>query len=186
MARGLERLLLQPSSIPRVPVATLTVVSAMGRERTRHAVRRAPGRRTRGHPREGRRLGNRTVGVSRKKTSTTHCAATVRIRAPLSARARCWPISLGPRTAAGSVSTRGPGSRCPCHGWEYDIRTGKPCFGASDPSARGYHVSDTTATLASQVPGRAPGPYVTDSYGVRVQHRYIVVDTSCRPDGLTR
>lgn len=74
---------------------------------------------------------------------------------------------------------------CPWHGWEYDIRTGQSYFGADHPPARGYPVS-VTAQPPEAVPGRSPGPYVADSYDVRVQDQYVVVDTSRRPERPAR
>ncbi|MEU0899338.1 Rieske (2Fe-2S) protein [Streptomyces massasporeus] len=128
------------------------------------------------------RLGNRTVGVFRINDEYY----ALRNYCPHQGAPLCAGKVLPDLSAQdGSQIDVDEGTwfvACPWHGWEYDIRTGQSYFGANHPPARGYHVSVTAQASPPEIPGRAPGPYVADSYEVRVQDRYVVVDTSRRPD----
>ncbi|MFF4596727.1 Rieske (2Fe-2S) protein [Amycolatopsis sp. NPDC001319] len=83
---------------------------------------------------------------------------------------------------------------CPWHGWEYDLETGQSFLGPGEPPARTYTVSveprvgeGTVAPDQVSAPepgakgGRRPGPYVTETYPVRVEDAYVVVETSPHP-----
>lgn len=80
---------------------------------------------------------------------------------------------------------------CPWHGWEYDLATGQSFLGPGEKPVRSYEVSvesgdalqpETEAT----VHGRTPGPYVAETFPVRVEDEYVVVDTSSRGRGSPR
>ena len=70
---------------------------------------------------------------------------------------------------------------CPWHGWEYDLATGQSFLGPGEAPVRTYSVSvepaeeTGTATAVAQAAvtgakgGRQPGPYVADTFPVRVE-----------------
>ncbi|WP_439578622.1 Rieske (2Fe-2S) protein [Elioraea sp.] len=80
----------------------------------------------------------------------------------------------------GLVLSTGPGHyvlerkgefiRCPWHGWEFDIRTGKSWCEPARVKVRSYP--------AEEKPGEAlvEGPYVAETVTVRREGRYVVVD----------
>jgi nitrite reductase/ring-hydroxylating ferredoxin subunit len=92
------------------------------------------------------------------------------------------PLCLG-RTKPW-VSSTGPGEytmdgeealvACPWHGWEYDLATGQSFLGPGEPPARTYEVA------VEAKGGRRPGPYVADTFPVRVEDAYVVVYTNVR------
>ena len=110
------------------------------------------------------------------------------------------PLCLG-RTAPWVVSDA-PGDyrlaeedallACPWHGWEYDLATGQSFLGPGEAPVRGYSVSvepgealdaeapdiHVAASAAPPVHGRVPGPYVAETFPVRVEEEYVVVDVS--------
>jgi len=65
---------------------------------------------------------------------------------------------------------RGEMIRCPWHYWEFDIRTGKSWFDPKRVQVRQYptHV-EAGAVLAE-------GPYVAETFPVRVEDDYVVVE----------
>ena len=60
--------------------------------------------------------------------------------------------------------------RCPWHGWEFDIRTGKSYCSPDKVRARAYPVE--TAHGAELV----EGPYVAETIPVHVEEDYVVVE----------
>jgi 3-phenylpropionate/trans-cinnamate dioxygenase ferredoxin subunit len=80
-------------------------------------------------------------------------------------------------TLSGLVTSRAPGEytyeregeilRCPWHGWEFDVTTGRSWFDPARIRVRSY---ETTVE-----PGYRPGPYVAETYTVEVQRSYVVV-----------
>jgi nitrite reductase/ring-hydroxylating ferredoxin subunit len=81
----------------------------------------------------------------------------------------------------GVVSSREPGNyaysrsgeilRCPWHGWEFDVRTGKSWCDPKRLRLVNYGVSvEPGAKLVE-------GPYVAELFEVRVEDDYIVVET---------
>ncbi len=68
-------------------------------------------------------------------------------------------------------SRRGEMLRCPWHAWEFDIRTGKSWFDPRRTRARAYpaHVETGAALLRE-------GPYVAETFPVRVEDAYVVVE----------
>jgi nitrite reductase/ring-hydroxylating ferredoxin subunit len=65
---------------------------------------------------------------------------------------------------------RGEIIRCPWHAWEFDIRTGKSWCDPNRVRARHYAVS--VAKGAELV----EGPYVAETFPVRVEDDYVVVE----------
>ena len=60
--------------------------------------------------------------------------------------------------------------RCPWHGWEFDVRTGKSWCDPTRIRARQFSVS--------VAPGAAlvEGPYVAETFAVSVEDEYVVLD----------
>jgi nitrite reductase/ring-hydroxylating ferredoxin subunit len=68
-------------------------------------------------------------------------------------------------------SRRGEILRCPWHGWEFDIRTGRSWCDPARMRLRSYTVSvEPGAKLAA-------GPYVAETFRVTLEDDYIVVET---------
>ncbi|NJO39014.1 MAG: Rieske (2Fe-2S) protein [Rhizobiales bacterium] len=79
----------------------------------------------------------------------------------------------------GLVEADGPGRyryrrkgeivRCPWHGWEFDLRTGKSYCDPSRSWVRSY--------AASVEPGArvVEGPYVAETFEVRIEDDYVVI-----------
>jgi 3-phenylpropionate/trans-cinnamate dioxygenase ferredoxin subunit len=98
------------------------------------------------------------------------------------------PLCTG--TLGGLISSSGPGEyhysrageilRCPWHGWEFDVRTGQSWFDPTRVRVRSYDVTieDQYSTAADPVlqASLERGPYVAETYEVRVEHRHVVVD----------
>lgn len=67
-------------------------------------------------------------------------------------------------------SRRGEIIRCPWHGWEFDVRTGKSWCEPDRVRARQFAVSIAPgATLVE-------GPYVAETFPVRVEDDYVVIE----------
>jgi len=67
-------------------------------------------------------------------------------------------------------SRRGEIIRCPWHGWEFDVRTGKSWCEPDRVRARQFSVSIAPgATLVE-------GPYVAETFPVRVEDDYVVLE----------
>jgi 3-phenylpropionate/trans-cinnamate dioxygenase ferredoxin subunit len=67
-------------------------------------------------------------------------------------------------------SRRGEIIRCPWHGWEFDVRTGKSWCEPTKVRARQFNVS--------VAPGSAlvEGPYVAETFSVSVEDDYVVLE----------
>lgn len=70
---------------------------------------------------------------------------------------------------------------CPWHGWEYDLDSGQSFLGGAMAGVRSYGVGlerggslleEATARPAARV----PGPYVAETFEVRVEDEYVVLD----------
>ena len=67
-------------------------------------------------------------------------------------------------------SRRGEIIRCPWHGWEFDVRTGKSWCEPERIRARQFSVSVAPgATLVE-------GPYVAETFPVRIEDDYVVLE----------
>jgi 3-phenylpropionate/trans-cinnamate dioxygenase ferredoxin subunit len=60
--------------------------------------------------------------------------------------------------------------KCPWHGWEFDIRTGKSWCDPSRLRIRQYKVEVKPGAELAE------GPYVAESFPVRVENNYVVVE----------
>ncbi|MEU3274946.1 Rieske 2Fe-2S domain-containing protein [Saccharomonospora sp. NPDC006951] len=128
------------------------------------------------------RVGRRSIGVFRVGDKfyaiNNHCPHM------------SGPLCLG-RTLP-HLSSSGPGDvslaehdtllACPWHGWEYDLATGQSFLGPGEKPARGFEVSvqsghTVSADAAMRFPDRIPGPYVAETFTVRVEDEYVIVDT---------
>src|SRR6478752_89677 len=84
--------------------------------------------------------------------------------------------------AVGEYEYSRPGEivRCPWHGWEFDVRTGQSWFDPTRVRVRSYDVTieDQQSTAADPIfqASLERGPYVAETYEVRVEHRHVVVD----------
>jgi nitrite reductase/ring-hydroxylating ferredoxin subunit len=65
---------------------------------------------------------------------------------------------------------RGEMIRCPWHYWEFDIRTGKSWFDPKRVQVRQY------ATQVESGAALVEGPYVAETFPVRVEDAYVVVE----------
>lgn len=80
----------------------------------------------------------------------------------------------------GLVESDGPGRyryhrpgeivRCPWHGWEFDLRTGKSRF---DPKRTWVKSYPSSAEPGAQV---VEGPYVAETFEVKVDRDYVVIE----------
>ena len=93
---------------------------------------------------------------------------------------------------SGFVSSRGPGDyeysrpgeivRCPWHGWEFDIRTGRSWFDPQRMRVRRYEVSiEPGSALPAEADSEGAAgweqePYVAETYPVSVERRHVVVE----------
>ena len=60
--------------------------------------------------------------------------------------------------------------KCPWHGWEFDIRTGKSWCDPGSVRVRQYTVVVKPGTELVE------GRYVAESFPVRVENNYVVVE----------
>jgi nitrite reductase/ring-hydroxylating ferredoxin subunit len=89
--------------------------------------------------------------------------------------------SLSKGKLTGMVTSREPGAyeyaregeivRCPWHGWEFDVRTGRSWCDPRRMRLVNYAVSvETGATLVE-------GPYMAETFAVSVEDAYVVIET---------
>jgi 3-phenylpropionate/trans-cinnamate dioxygenase ferredoxin subunit len=67
-------------------------------------------------------------------------------------------------------SRRGEMVKCPWHGWEFDIRTGKSWCDPASVRIRQYPVSVRAGSELME------GPYRAETFRVRVESNYVVVE----------
>jgi nitrite reductase/ring-hydroxylating ferredoxin subunit len=60
--------------------------------------------------------------------------------------------------------------RCPWHGWEFEIRTGQSWVDPKKVRTRAYK---TSVEAGSEL---VKGPYVAETFAVKVEENYIVID----------
>jgi nitrite reductase/ring-hydroxylating ferredoxin subunit len=70
---------------------------------------------------------------------------------------------------------------CPWHGWEYDLDTGQSFMGGAMAGVRSYGagVHPGASLLESAVASparRVPGPYVAETFEVKVEDEYVVLE----------
>jgi nitrite reductase/ring-hydroxylating ferredoxin subunit len=88
--------------------------------------------------------------------------------------------SLAAGCITGNVSSSEPGEyhytrrgemiRCPWHYWEFDIRTGQSRFDPARVKARRYEAHVESGARLQE------GPYHAETFAVRVEDDYVVVD----------
>jgi nitrite reductase/ring-hydroxylating ferredoxin subunit len=88
-------------------------------------------------------------------------------------------------TLSGLVTSGAPGEygyeregeilRCPWHGWEFDIATGRSWFDPARPRVRAYEATVEPAGDELSEAGYLPGPYRAERYAVEVQREFVVV-----------
>ena len=89
--------------------------------------------------------------------------------------------SAAPGGASGAVTSSEPGSyeysrpgeivRCPWHGWEFDVRTGRSWCDPKRMRLMNYAVTvEPGAKLVE-------GPYVAETFAVAEEDDYVVVET---------
>jgi nitrite reductase/ring-hydroxylating ferredoxin subunit len=68
------------------------------------------------------------------------------------------------------LAERGLTVRCPWHGWEYDLRTGRSICDPAHVRARGYEIES--------VPGQAivEGPFKAETFPIEREADYLIVD----------
>jgi 3-phenylpropionate/trans-cinnamate dioxygenase ferredoxin subunit len=64
--------------------------------------------------------------------------------------------------------------RCPWHGWEYELATGKSWYDPSGDRIRSYDVSVEKGT--ELVGERRPGPYTAETIPIAVEDEYVVIE----------
>jgi 3-phenylpropionate/trans-cinnamate dioxygenase ferredoxin subunit len=65
--------------------------------------------------------------------------------------------------------------RCPWHGWEYELATGRSWFDPEHNRVRPYPVSvEKGKSLVGG--GRQPGPYEAETIRISVEDDYIVIE----------
>jgi nitrite reductase/ring-hydroxylating ferredoxin subunit len=89
--------------------------------------------------------------------------------------------SLARGKLTGAVTSSEPGSyeysrrgeilRCPWHGWEFDVRTGRSWCDPERMRLMNYAVSEEPGTTLVE------GPYVAETFPVSVEDAYVVVET---------
>lgn len=67
-------------------------------------------------------------------------------------------------------SRRGEIVRCPWHGWEFDVRTGKSWCEPERVRARQFPVAVASGAALIE------GPYVAETFAVRVEDDYVVLE----------
>ena len=82
-------------------------------------------------------------------------------------------VGLVESTAPGQYrySRHGEIIRCPWHGWEYDLRTGKSWCEPHRARVRNYPVAIEPGHT------QVEGPYVAETFPIRVEDDYVVIDT---------
>lgn len=70
---------------------------------------------------------------------------------------------------------------CPWHGWEYDLDSGQSFMGPAAAGVKSYGVglepggSLLSETLPARSTERVPGPYVAETFEVKVEDEYVVL-----------
>lgn len=112
-------------------------------------------------------IGGRSIGVF----NVDGRFYAIRNRCPHEGAALCEGVLSGLVTSTTPGEYRydrsGEILRCPWHGWEFDITTGRSWFDPARTRVRAYETSIET--------GYRPGPYTAESYAVEVQEELVVV-----------
>ena len=70
---------------------------------------------------------------------------------------------------------------CPWHGWEYDLDSGQSFMGGAMAGVRSFGARvEPGGSLLDSAParpaGRVPGPYLAETFEVRVEDEYVVLE----------
>jgi len=79
-------------------------------------------------------------------------------------------LITSPEPGRYEYSRQGEILRCPWHGWEFDIRTGKSCIDPTRIRVKSYPVDVECGRHLVE------GPYVAETVPVTVEAEYVVVD----------
>ncbi len=81
-------------------------------------------------------------------------------------------------TTPGRYQYKRPGQflRCPWHGWEFEIKTGRSWF---DPSV--VRVKQFPVEVGKPVEGSVPGPFQAETYPVSVEKSYLLLEIAGSP-----
>jgi 3-phenylpropionate/trans-cinnamate dioxygenase ferredoxin subunit len=126
-------------------------------------------------------IGKRSIGVF----NVGDRFYAVRNRCPHQGGPLCVGHILGNAVAdvpgAAAVSKNPLRIACPWHGWEYDLATGQSFLGPSDPGVKSYGVGlEPGGALVAEVKDQqvklVPGPYTAETFEVRVEDDYVVLE----------
>lgn len=81
-------------------------------------------------------------------------------------------------SAPGAYRLSRPGEiiRCPWHGWEFDLRTGRSWCEPGRVRARSYPVAVEPGSRLVE------GPYVAETFPVAIENDYVVIATPARAE----
>ncbi len=72
-----------------------------------------------------------------------------------------------------SYIRKGEFLRCPWHGWEFDIKTGKSWWNPANTRVKSYNAD---AVSGEELSGPQEGPLAVETYPVSVDESYVVVE----------
>ncbi len=79
-----------------------------------------------------------------------------------------------------SYTRRGEFLRCPWHGWEFDLKTGRSWFDPVRTRVRSYPVRveprEAGGGADDDISAPKPGPYRAETYPVSVRRQYVIVE----------
>ncbi len=126
-------------------------------------------------------VGGRSIGVFRMGESFYG----IRNRCPHQGGPLCLGHLLGDAVADAPGKARISADplriACPWHGWEYDLDSGQSFMGPAAAGVKSYGVglepggtllSDPTMARPAE---RVPGPYVAETFEVKVEDEYVVL-----------
>jgi nitrite reductase/ring-hydroxylating ferredoxin subunit len=126
-------------------------------------------------------VGGRSIGVFRVGESFYG----IRNRCPHQGGPLCLGHVLGDAVADAPGEARISADplriACPWHGWEYDLDSGQSFMGGAMAGVRSYGVGLESGggllsdALTARAPERVPGPYVAETFQVKVEDEYVVL-----------
>jgi 3-phenylpropionate/trans-cinnamate dioxygenase ferredoxin subunit len=126
-------------------------------------------------------VGGRSIGVFRVGESFYG----IRNRCPHQGGPLCLGHVLGDAVSdspgRASISLDPLRIACPWHGWEYDLDSGQSFLGGAMAGVRSYGAGVAPgATLLESATARpsprVPGPYVAETFDVKVEDEYVVLE----------
>ncbi len=85
-------------------------------------------------------------------------------------KGRITGLVSSPEPGVYDYTHQGEVIRCPWHGWEFHIRTGKSWCDPRTMNARAYDVKVEKGAMLVE------GPYVAETFPVRVEDEYLVIE----------